>query len=171
MAYLARFIANCKAPKDERRFGALTGTEMSRAVRHIVYAVQHEILANEIFNLERSRSVKKSALFNLNLFLDDEKLMRVGGRLRRSAQSYDTKHQLVLPRHHMTTILIRELHEQNGHIGQQGLLSIVRQRFWPVGGRRSIRDVTTKCVRCYKCRPKPIEQFMGELPTHLLTLA
>jgi Family of unknown function (DUF5641)/Integrase zinc binding domain len=62
--------------------------------------------------------------------------------------------------------LIRHLHETNGHVGQQALLAIVRQRFWPIGARQLTRDVTRSCIRCIKCNPRPAEQFMGDLPSY-----
>jgi hypothetical protein len=47
----------------------------------------------------------------------------VRGRLRNSKQSFETKHQIILSKNqHVTTILIRELHQDNVHVLQMQTL-------------------------------------------------
>jgi len=43
-------------------------------------------------------------------------------------------------------------------------LASIRQKFWPLNGRRTIRQVIRKCIRCFKTSPKAIQPIMGNLP-------
>jgi hypothetical protein len=125
---------------------------------------------DEAFHLEHKlihegKPLKKiSPLFRLNVFTDNEGLIRVGGRIKKSDQPYDdTKHQIVLPKHcHVTNILVRAFHEEHGHVGLQALLSIVRQTYWPIGASDVMKSSTRKCVRCFRYKPKTADKFMGD---------
>lgn len=71
----------------------------------------------------------------------------------------------------MTKILIRELHVENLHIGQSGLLAQIRQRYWPIRGKQMMRKIVRECVRCFRANPPKMEQFMGELPPDRVNIA
>lgn len=64
----------------------------------------------------------------LNLFLDDHKLMRVGGRLVNSDKFiYGKKHPIVIHgKHYFTTLLFRHEHIQLLHAAPQALLFHLR---------------------------------------------
>lgn len=113
----------------------------------------------------------KSKLRNFQPVFDgDEKLLRVGGRIRKSDLPRDQRHPLILPeKHHLTEIIITALHREHLHVGQNGLLSIVRQQFWPVNAKRTINRVVRKCVRCFRVNPKNVDLFMGDLPSFRVT--
>jgi hypothetical protein len=171
MAYVWRFIDNCKSV-NPKRSQALTVSEMSSSLSCIIRIVQREAFHSEITDIQEGKQIdKKSLIKPLNVFLDDQQLLRVGGRLQNSRQPFETKHQIVLPKnHHITLILIRGLHQQNGHAGQQALLAIVRQQYWPLGAKDVIRQVTRKCVKCFKYKPTQASQFMGDLPIHRVVI-
>lgn len=42
--------------------------------------------------------------------------------------------------------------------------SAVRDKFWPLNGRNSAREVVHNCVRCFKCKPRSVQHIMGDLP-------
>jgi hypothetical protein len=172
MAYVLRFIANCRIPKNQRRLEYITAEEMSKSLIMMIRLVQQETFQSELKALERGIPLtKSSSLMSLNVFLDKAKLIRVGGRLRNSGLQFDTKHQIVLPKHHhFTWALLRSLHEQHGHVGQQGLLSIVRQSYWPIRAKDAIKRITQKCVWCFRHKPKAADQYMGDLPAHRSTI-
>ncbi|XP_038122239.1 uncharacterized protein LOC119770798 [Culex quinquefasciatus] len=115
---------------------------------------------------------KQHSWSNLAPFLGEDGLIRVGGRLKYSAIPYDGKHQVLLPDgHHVTKILVRKLHEENFHVGQNGLLAIVRERYWPLRAGLLIKQVVTKCQICRRQNPKPGSQFMGNLPGYRINPA
>ncbi|XP_062703860.1 uncharacterized protein LOC134286283 [Aedes albopictus] len=167
VAYIYRFLDNCRQ-KDgtRRRTGFLTVIELRSATQKIISLAQLEGFADE-FRMLRSGQTAKSKLLALDPFIDREGMLRVGGRLKHANISFGKKHQLLLPRsHHVTKILIAALHKDHLHIGQQGLLAIVRQRYWPVRAKCTIRQIVKKCVRCFRMNPPEVVQFMGALPDY-----
>ncbi|XP_058446175.1 uncharacterized protein LOC131427206 [Malaya genurostris] len=115
-------------------------------------------------------SNKRHEFSGLTPIIDERGLIRVGGRLKYSSIPYEGKHQLLLPgKHHVTQILIRQLHEDNLHVGQRGLLSIVRERFWPVQAKQLIKRIVNGCYVCYRQNPRPVNQIMGNLPDYRVT--
>ncbi|XP_062556718.1 uncharacterized protein LOC134221541 [Armigeres subalbatus] len=77
-------------------------------------------------------------------------MLRVGGRLKHAQIPFHQKHPLLLPSgHHVTRNLIESLHREHLHVGQQGLLAIVRQRYWPI-------RVYGKFVPEYRVVPAPV---------------
>ena len=77
------------------------------------------------------RKLKMTTLLSkLNPVLDGEGILRVGGRLENAAISYDTKHQIILPYcHHVTNLIIQKYHQEAGHLGQEYVLSSLRQLY------------------------------------------
>ncbi|XP_055622512.1 uncharacterized protein LOC129766082 [Toxorhynchites rutilus septentrionalis] len=62
-------------------------------------------------------------------------------------------------------MLLRYYHTKLMHAGPQLLLSTVRLRYWPLGGRNVAREICHQCIRCYRTKPAAIQQFMAELPS------
>ncbi|XP_062713174.1 uncharacterized protein LOC134290145 [Aedes albopictus] len=166
VAYLYRFVNNCRKKKTERTSGSLSILELRSATLKIIWNVQREAFADELHMLQHNRT-KKSKFLQLAPFLDSDGLLRVGGRLKHTKLPFHRKHQLLLPPgHHVTRILIESLHKELLHVGQQGLLAMVRQRYWPIRGKGIVRQVVKKCVRCFRMNPPENEQFMGNLPDY-----
>ncbi|GFU73502.1 integrase catalytic domain-containing protein [Trichonephila clavipes] len=62
-----------------------------------------------------------SKLQSLNVFLDFEGILRVGGRLRlQQTLKFKQKHPMLIPKeHHFTSLVIRHFHRVNFHAGQE----------------------------------------------------
>ncbi|XP_062709654.1 uncharacterized protein LOC134288537 [Aedes albopictus] len=164
--YVYRFVNNCRKVKADRSTGVLTVSELRRATLKVIWKVQREGFAEEIQMLQSGRT-SQSKLLQLSPFLDTDGLLRVGGRPKHARIPFQRKHQLLLPSgHHVTRILIESLHKEHLHVGQQGLLAIVRNRYWPIRGKIVVRQVVKKCVRCFRMKPPEIEQLMGNLPEY-----
>ncbi|XP_062710030.1 uncharacterized protein LOC134288640 [Aedes albopictus] len=134
VAHLYRFVNNCRKKKTERTSGSLSILELRSATLKIIWNVQREAFADELHMLQHNKT-KKSKFLQLAPFLDSDGLLRVGGRLKHTKLPFHRKHQLLLPPgHHVTRILIESLHKEHLHVGQQGLLAMVRQRYWAIRG-------------------------------------
>ncbi|XP_038106648.1 uncharacterized protein LOC119766275 [Culex quinquefasciatus] len=160
MAYLMRLARFVKSRKTEVVKGRLTAKEMRTAT--LVVAFQPEILAL------MDGADTNHRLNGLKAFRSpDDGLLRVGGRIKGAFVPYDSRHQMLLPaKHPITEALVRELHVDNLHIGQRGLLAVVRQRFWPLNVKSTIRQVIRKCIVCFKTNPLKTTQLMGDLPSY-----
>lgn len=110
---------------------SITHQEASSALLVICRAVQHNSFASEIECLKNNKPLKSSShLLSLSPFLDDDNLLRVGGRLKNSVLHYDTRHPILLPKHHiLTELVIRREHVRSLHAGLQGTIAAIRQMF------------------------------------------
>ena len=122
---------------------------------------------------ERDRNRKRkitlqntSSLFRLDPFVDDEGILRVGGRLTRASVSFDLKHPVILPRKgHVTALIIRHYHQQNKHQGRGMILNELRSNgYWITGGSSAVARYIADCVTCRKLRASAQEQKMSDLP-------
>lgn len=166
MAYVARFAEFIISKRKKVTKGWLTGKEIKRAEGIIVKLVQAEAFHTEIAALLDDKRARHR-LCGLNPFLDVDGLLRVGGRIKHAFIPYDSRHQMVLPaKHPVTELLIRHLHEENLHLGQRGLLAVVRQRFWPLNVKTTIRKVVRSCITCFRVNPTKTSQLMGDLPSY-----
>lgn len=170
LAYCLRFIQNSRAAKEDRILGALTPDEIEKATKKIIAHVQEQEFSEELKILtgkSGSRVAKlKSSISSLTPFIDSEGMIRVGGRIDESDLSYESKHQLLLPKaHRVTEMIAQEEHSRNMHCGPQALLYAIRQNFWPVSGRQLTRRIVHQCIRCFKARPREANQLMGNLPS------
>ena len=97
-------------------------------------------------------------------------VLRVSGRISESPSTFDSKHQLILPQNnHVTTLIIRFYHQQLGHCGQEQLLYRLREEFWIIKERATIKRVIGKCIPCRKRYAVRMTQEMAELPKVRLT--
>ncbi len=96
-------------------------------------------------------------------------ILRVGGRLSKAALPEEVKFPAILPKHsHVSTLILRHIHETLGHIGRNHILSELRKRFWIINANSAARKVITQCVVCRRNRPKVGEQKMANLPSERL---
>ncbi|XP_062554383.1 uncharacterized protein LOC134219614 [Armigeres subalbatus] len=167
MAYLIRFAKFIASRKQSIIRGPLTVLELRGALAVTVRCVQ-----KETFNLElrviAEGGQSKHRLSGLKPFIDpQDDMLRVGGRLKNALIPYDSRHQMLLPGGHpFVDAIVRSLHRSNLHIGQKGLLALVRQRFWPLRVKSTIRKVIANCITCFRANPLKTSQLMGDLPSY-----
>ncbi|XP_074634093.1 uncharacterized protein LOC141892648 [Acropora palmata] len=117
-------------------------------------------------NRERKRNLKNLALYRLDPFIDDDGLLRVGGRLRRSHLGCGEKHPVLIPKgHHLAKLIVRHYHNQVHHQGRQITHGTIRQAgYWLVNGSHTVSRELSSCVVCKKLRGPPLEQHVADLP-------
>ncbi|XP_045762268.1 uncharacterized protein LOC123865340 isoform X2 [Maniola jurtina] len=164
-AFVQRFIHNCKYPKNKLT-QTLSTTELKNSETYILKLVQQQMFKDEYILLKSGKPIPyKNRLSSLAPFIHSDELIRVGGRLKNSHYPFDIKHPILLcGKHHLTQILFQKEHISLMHAGPQLLLSFIRQKYWPLGGRNLARRVVHRCVRCCRFKPKPIQPMMSDLP-------
>ena len=122
---------------------------------------------------KRNENIKKiSSLCKLDPFLDQDGLLRVGGRLNKSTMDYQVKHPLILPKTgHVTELFIRHFHYCDQHHQGRGMThNAIRQAgYWIINGRSVVHYFIQKCVTCRKLRGRFQVQKMAELPAERAT--
>ena len=168
LSYCKRFINGCKKHKQ---LGSLTTIELKNTLRQVAKIEQHTYFSEEIRSLVKEKQVSKSCkIASLNPFLDTEGLLRVGGRLQHSQLPYETKHPIILPYHcHLTTLIILDAHSNTLHGGNQLTLTYTRNLFWIINGKKAVRTVLGRCIKCIRFKAQTAEQIMGELPAARVT--
>lgn len=174
IGYMRRLFAyGLRFKIDNKLTGPPSVEELNLANDRIIKMVQESTFAEEIKELKKGRPLPPNNKYKaLDLFLDKEGLLRVGGRLKNSAIPYDQKHPLLISKdHHVTTLLIRNEHITNCHAGAQTTLYALRRKYWLIGGRARVRKVIKECVTCTKADTPLSEYIMGNLPKTRITEA
>ncbi|XP_065723385.1 uncharacterized protein [Drosophila suzukii] len=169
ISYVKRFIYNTRHKKADRLTGPIQVSEFQQALFALVRMVQQEVYLEELSRLRSNKFLSKhNKLSQLSPFLDDEGLMRVKGRLKNALQlSMSQRTPKILPKaHHLTILVIRNAHHNTLHGGVQLTLSTIHQVFWIVNGKQAEKRILRQCVTCFKHRPSPSSQLMGDLPAH-----
>ncbi|GFU18969.1 integrase catalytic domain-containing protein [Trichonephila clavipes] len=103
-------------------------------------------------------------------FLDENSLLRVGGRLSNADLPFEAKHQIIIPsKHKFTKLLFEHVHKKFFHIGAQGLVHQIRMQFWPINGKGIARKTVHDCIACFRQKPTGVDQIMGNLPSERVT--
>ena len=77
----------------------------------------------------------------------------------------DAKHPIILPKkHHLTDIIIMHDHKASGHVGRDHVISNLRQKYWIVHGKSTVKAVLSKCFLCKIRRAKRLYPKMADLP-------
>jgi len=94
--------------------------------------VQQISYAQEIKDLMEQQEVAATcSLKTLHPFIDQEGLLRVGGRLQQSTLSYQTIHQIILPAsQHFTKLITSAEHIRLHDAGPQLLTASLREKYW-----------------------------------------
>ena len=124
-------------------------------------------VADQDINKDRIKTMKKSSsLYKLDPFLDEDGVLRVGGRLGKSSVPYDVKYPVILPKKgHVTNLILCHYHQLVKHQGRGITQNEIRSSgYWIVGGSSVVSNHISKCVSCRKLRGSPQEQKMANLP-------
>ena len=153
----------------------LTAEQMEESQTYWYQEIQKTSFAEEWCRLQKKEGLpSKSPLRAPNPYFDtSDKLIKVGGRLQFSELPEETKHQIILPaRHPVVDKIIMYYHEvQACHAGAETTLAILREKFWILRGRRSVKRVINNCRICRRFRVGPIQQQMAPSPAERVTRA
>lgn len=170
--YCLRFT-NCLKPNSKRRNGHLTSVELENSLLVLAKLSQRSMFDIELNSLKKNQIISpKSRLLSLNPFLDENGILRVGGRLYNSNFNEDKKHTILISsKHYFTKLLFASEHQSLLHAGPQLLLASIRERFWPIGGRNLVKMTVHSCIRCYRANPNILFPIMGNLPAQRVSPA
>ena len=144
----------------------VSAEEFVRALHGLIRGVQQEIFLDDLTRLKRGDRCLKT-LRPLDPFIDENGLLRVGGRLHNAEIPYDHKHPILLPsRHRLTDLLIDHHHIRLKHPGANSLQAILQREFWILSSRKAIRSRLRQCISCFRTRPRSVQPKMASLPNY-----
>lgn len=122
LAYCLRFIRNIRTHQRNKITGVLTPNELEESSSKFIKMVRQ----NLFHDLINYRVVShKSKLLCLNPFLDENKIIWVGGGLTKYFMNSDRKFLTVLPeKHSFTELSTREEHQRLFHTGPKSYYRI-----------------------------------------------
>ncbi|XP_065222295.1 uncharacterized protein LOC135846875 [Planococcus citri] len=138
-------LEKLKLNVDIEKIEPLSVEEKKESYNRLIRAAQFEFYSSEFENLSNGKPIpKRSTLFTLDVFLDADKIIRVGGRISASRFSYDIKHPIILShKSSLTELIVNHAH--------RGLSSLIKK-------------VLRKCTLCTRIHASAVEQFMADLP-------
>ena len=122
---------------------------------------------NRVQARKRNQELRRtSSLYKLDPFVDQDSLIRVGGRIRRADVPVDVKHPVIIPRKgHLTELLIKHHHQKVNHMGRGMTHSELRQSgYWLINGSSGVARFISGCVTCRRLRRPTELQKMACLP-------
>ncbi|XP_043502762.1 uncharacterized protein LOC122524512 [Polistes fuscatus] len=163
IAYCYRFL---RSYRKESFPSWLTTLELRHSLNALIKMHQGMQFANDLISLKSQKSLQSnSKLINLNPFIDQEGILRVGGRLRNSEIPFTQKHPIILYKHgQLTNNVIDYIHQKHFHSGCQLTASIIGDNYWIIGAKSAIKKRIYNCTTCIRLRAQTLNQIMGDLP-------
>ncbi|XP_077296682.1 uncharacterized protein LOC143918616 [Arctopsyche grandis] len=164
VSYIRRMYFNKK--HKCKIIGQPSVLELDESLISILKIAQQQSFPTEYKDLLNKNTISKSSkILNLNpIFVKN--LIRVGGRIGNALISEEQKHPILIDsKHILTTLIIRDYHLKNLHLGTQSLLYLMRLKYWLLNGTNTIKGTLRKCITCFKSKPIIIDQLMGDLPS------
>ena len=174
-AYVLRFVPN---PKNQRASQSLHNDNVQKfkdmpsineitVAEHIwIKSVQTDFFLSEKEFLASKSQVVPRRVNQFELFMERE-IMKCQGKIDNSTLPLNSKRPILPPSHHpFVDLLIRQYHERSKHGGVNDTLMMLRERYWILKGRRSVKRVVKNCVVCLKCKGTPYNvTSTPDLPT------
>lgn len=171
-AWVSRFINNARSPPLNRNKNKyLTLMEIQNAYSTITKITQNEYFKQEIQDIKKKGHVScNSKILKLNPLLDKNNILRANGRLFNSDLPETAKSPVILPKNsNLTRLLIDQTHKTTLHGGARLTLAKLRERYWVLGGNKTVKSHLRQCVKCRRFQTNNQEQLMGNLPTARVT--
>lgn len=166
VAWMCRFTSWIMRSRPNLQGSQLQVSELKAARMAIIRYVQGARFQDAIYALSRGKLSKINALYRLEPTLDDQGVLRVGGRRIHEEDEPRSDGPILLPKdHHVTSLIVRDVHVFLAkHSGREHTLASLRRHYWVVAGRPLIDRILRNCFICRRVNSRPLTQRQGELP-------
>jgi hypothetical protein len=120
----------------------------------------------EIENLKRRRQLKQgSTLIPLTPFLDNDNILRVGGRLKHADFDYLSKYPVIIAKTNVRLpLILLYAHQRTLHGGPQMMITFLRRKYWLIDAGNTVKKFVRNCMTCPRQKAETRNQLMGALP-------
>lgn len=154
-ALVLRFVRRMKGQENAIGSTQLNAENLKEAENLWIGSIQSAAFSEEIQRLNTCHKDPNQLIKQLNLFLDVNQLIRCEGRLENSTMPTEAKNPILLPsKHHFTELIILEEHKRVHHNGIKETLNCIRESYWILRGRETVKRVLKGCVSCKKIEGK-----------------
>ncbi|KAH9637943.1 hypothetical protein HF086_017176 [Spodoptera exigua] len=170
VAWISRFIKRSRG-KHTGGTEFLTSAELHNALHLIIQNYQlYEFHEDIQFINQKGYVHPKSKISCLNPFLDEDSILRVGGRLKNACIKDSSKHPIILSSHsRLTDLIIHQAHMTTLHGGPRLTLAYIRDKYWIISGIRTVKRRLRSCVKCQRFNQSKYNQIMADLPQPRVT--
>ncbi|XP_048001871.1 uncharacterized protein LOC125238571 [Leguminivora glycinivorella] len=141
------------------------------AERHILQRIQLDSFSEEFHCIINSKPIpSNSRLTKPSPSLGEDNLIHLAGRIK-AVEDIDpeTRSPILLDgRHPIAQLLVQFYHRRAGHANNEYVINDIRQRFWLLRLRDTVRSVAHKCLFCKIRKSKPMNPATGDLPPQRL---
>lgn len=148
--YIRKLKARCEGRKPPESISF----EILHQAKPILFKnAQQSAFYDEIHHLKSGKNIEKdSKLISLNIFLDDEGVLRVKGR----ASFLNHEDVIILPaKHHVTFLLVSFVHETYHHMSHETVINNIKSRYYIPKLRILYKFVRKLCQRCKNSTASP----------------
>ncbi|KAJ0184295.1 hypothetical protein K1T71_000718 [Dendrolimus kikuchii] len=144
----------------------LTAEFMNAAERHILWKIQLDSFLEDITCILNSKPLPRtSRLAKLSPMIGDDKLLRLGGRIRAADVDQNVKTPVLLDGSHpVARLLVYQFHVKMGHANDETVINELRQHYWILRLRSTVRTVAHRCLFCKIRKSLPQAPPTGNLP-------
>lgn len=156
IAWTLRFLNNVRKInicKDKD----LSFSEIELAERTLLLLVQKDSFSGK---------KKRENIENLRPFVDEHGIIRIKTQVMYRDDTDNFKYPVLLPPEHpVVQAMISWKHRELLHAGVSLLMTNLREEFWIIGARKTIRKVVQRCVRCKRFSARKTESIPIVLPS------
>lgn len=168
-----------KTPKEHQRqpsttqsrhFKIIEEETLLRAEKLLIQRSQRESFSKEIHSLKKGNGLDRSSkLKKLDVQYEDG-LLRLRGRINAIK---GIAHQYLRPmvldgKNRIAELIIEDHHRRFNHGNHATVMNEIRQQFWIIGLRSTLRKIQHRCQHCRVKKSKPSDLPTGDLPAERL---
>ena len=145
----------------------LSVEELKAAEVVVIKGYQRKEFNEEFMVLDGHRNKKlRESIGSLNLYVGEDGLIRVGGRLQQSNLDEKVMHPVILPKKgKLTEMIIRWCHQKTAHSGRNITLNEIRTSgYWVIQGNSAVKEMISRCITCRRLKRKSVKKIMTNLP-------
>ena len=102
-------------------------------------------------------------------FFEEDRTIRVKGRLKHSNLDYNAKHPILLTaKHPVVQLLLEKAHQDKLHEGTEYVRNMLQQEYCIIGLTNALRKIKSRCINCRHRNANPIHPPMADLPRERL---
>lgn len=152
----------------------MSADELFQTERTLIFITQRQVFAEVCCHLSQEAELsKKNPFRSLHPFIDDQKLLRIGGRLRHADLLYEKKHQTYsaceLYIHHFACSVFAQ---KFFHAQKSFLLSHLRSKLLFYGNlTHTVKKCIRFCIVCLCYNTNQTHQLMADLHAERVTVS
>ncbi|GFS71934.1 integrase catalytic domain-containing protein [Trichonephila clavipes] len=151
-AWILRFVNNCRKDYNKCKEHELSVAEIENSEKQLIRLTQTYYLPD----VESLKFVT---------FIDNDNILRVKSKItERNDESSFLYPILLHDKCEFTKLLIRSIHKKNCHAGIQIMQSLIRERFWIIRARKTIKSILNECFICARFKVKSLSSGPSPLP-------